>query len=408
MPIDDLTPENEQLVTYDKNQQLDSFGRLRTSAPNNLFEYTFVYDIDIPNYWALDTVSGGTTSHDDTATKYDLDITTTTGSKAVIQSRRRMQYFAGASHLFYFTANPNGVQSGVRKRLGLFDDNNGVFFEVDGLVPYVVIRSDTSGSVVDTRIPITSWSGDQLDGNGPSGFTAGDFTSQVLFAIDMAWLGSGGCRFGFNYDGNFHTLHHETFSAKTDGPFCKSPVLPFRVELEATGSPASADSVSISCCAYELEGVRGPIGKVRSWYQGNTAVTISGEEVLYIGRINPDYLYASSKFEDVNLMIESGNDEVVVRVYQNPTTTSGGITWNDEPSSIMQTANNPNNESINTSTGFVFESDVLRTGGRLNLNETDLFFGFEEDGTPDIFVITADSLNGSADVVLNIKTREFY
>jgi hypothetical protein len=55
--------------------------------------------------------------------------------------------------------------SGIRRRIGLFDYENGFYFEDGGNGEYYcVLRSSTSGSINETRVPRSQWNGDKLDG----------------------------------------------------------------------------------------------------------------------------------------------------------------------------------------------------------------------------------------------------
>jgi hypothetical protein len=60
--------------------------------------------------------------------------------------------------------------AGVRRRFGIFDENNGAYFEDDGVYS-CVLRSKATGSVVETRVTRDNWNGDKLDGTGPSQIT---------------------------------------------------------------------------------------------------------------------------------------------------------------------------------------------------------------------------------------------
>lgn len=383
----------------------DTFNRFRVSTINNLFEYTFKYDIDFDVYWSTELSSGGTNSHDADLVSRELTVTSSSGSRSVMQTRRYLEYYSGKSHLFFFSANPKGAQSNINKCLGLYDDDNGIFFFLKGLNPFLVIRTKTSGSVVDNEIARADWNGDKLDGTGESGFTA-DFNDNTVFAIDYAWLGAGTVRWFIMLDGQFILLHQENISARQELPYTQSGHLPFRVEIENAGGGV-ASSLMTTCCAFAVEGEVAKIGKVRPYDTGINEITISNEEGVFLGRINPSYKYSSAKIEKLSLIIATSSDEVLLRVYFNPSY-NGTPSWTNESNSIMQTASNAG--SLNNISGFVIDSEYVRTGdsGNVRLDFTDLFYGRDIDNIPDEFLITADSLNGSADISLSIAHREFY
>lgn len=394
-------------VTYDSNHQLDAFSRLRVSNPLNLYEYKFANDVDFDLYWSESLTSGGANTYGGDNVSQELAITTTTGSKAVVQSRRRVQYFSGKSHIFHFTGNFNNVQTGVRKRFGLFDDNNGLFFETVDTTLYIVNRSKASGSVVDTRVAQSSWNGDNLDGTGDSGITA-DPTKQQLFWIDYAWLGSGTVRWGITIDGMSIILHTESYGNVIDFSYMQTAVLPFRAEIEATGSPAATDSLNITCMALEVEGSPAEIGKVRTKKAGLTEISLTAtEQVLVIMRIDPANLKSSMRLLQWLFTVTSGNKEVVWNLYFNPTIT-GTPTWVTEPSSVVQTASNAASLTI-SGTPLMVDCGYARVGSEVSSNDvdSDLFLGHDISGTPDTFAFTARTLSSSAKCLWVSKRKEY-
>jgi hypothetical protein len=124
--------------------------------------------------------------------------------------------------------------AGIRRRIGIFDENNGVYFEDagDGTY-YCVIRSKTSGSVVETRIPRSDWNGDRLDGTGPSSLVANP-DAQQMFVINYDWYGVGQVKFGWLIRGHIHTIHTFENSNTINTPWCSTPFLPIRLELTNT------------------------------------------------------------------------------------------------------------------------------------------------------------------------------
>tara|TARA_R110000744_G_scaffold66153_2_gene135220 strand:- start:2352 stop:3338 length:987 start_codon:yes stop_codon:yes gene_type:complete len=127
--------------------------------------------------------------------------------------------------------------TGIRRRFGLFEENNGFFFEdagveVEGIPQYnVVIRSKTSGSVVETRVPREAWNGDKLDGTGQSGIIA-DSTKQQLISFAYEWYGAGQVRVLWNIDGRSILIHTFNHSNILPDVWCSTPFLPIRMELE--------------------------------------------------------------------------------------------------------------------------------------------------------------------------------
>jgi hypothetical protein len=135
-------------------------------------------------------------------------------------------------------------------RVGFFDDGNGAFFEQSAATatnPYgmaVVVRSDTSGTVTDTRFTLDQWNGDMRIIN------LLDFTRIQMFWIEYAWYGAGATRFGFWIDGEPVIAHQTgwanyvspTGTAQTV-PWSKTGNLPVRYEQRNTGAIAAQNDL---------------------------------------------------------------------------------------------------------------------------------------------------------------------
>jgi hypothetical protein len=99
---------------------------------------------------------------------YDSNVSLT--GSAIRMSRRRHKTRPNITHEWTGVINWDGKQTSVTKRVGMFTSFNGVFFEVDGTDLYAVVRRRlTDGTLVENRVPRTSFNGDKLDGTGPSG-----------------------------------------------------------------------------------------------------------------------------------------------------------------------------------------------------------------------------------------------
>jgi hypothetical protein len=128
--------------------------------------------------------------------------------------------------------------TGIRRRIGLFDEANGFYFEdagvigADGLPEYnVVVRTSTSGILVENRIPRSQWNGDQLDGLGRSGITA-DPTKTQMVSFEYEWYGAGQIVIGYVIDGFTHIIHTFNHANRSTVPWSSTPFLPIRLELE--------------------------------------------------------------------------------------------------------------------------------------------------------------------------------
>lgn len=260
-------------VRYGDTANLDAFGRLRVSTPESLFDSGFEYDLQ-PLIWNSSITGAATITHDSNRVSAKLSTTTASGDEVIYQTRQYFKYHPGKSQFILFSGNIGGAQTNSRKRVGQFDANNGVYFEVDGLTAYVVIRSRVSGSVVNTRIAQADWNLDKLDGTGASGVTL-DITKQNLLFIDYQWLGSGRIRFGAILGGSVVYTHEENHSNISTTPYSRTGTLPLRAEVTNTGITSASTDAYLTCATIYSEGGYAPEGVVNSTNLGTTARTIT-------------------------------------------------------------------------------------------------------------------------------------
>jgi len=111
----------------------------------------------------------------------------------------------------------------------------------------VVIRSNVTGSPVDSEVAQSSWNGDKLDGNGLSGITLSPLNTQIMW-FDMEWLGVGDVRMGFFIGGKQIIAH--TFGNANAIPtvYMSTPNLPIRYEITNDGTGGAVDMDHI--CSY--------------------------------------------------------------------------------------------------------------------------------------------------------------
>lgn len=226
----------------------DAFNRLRTS---NTFT---VYDIKQNTsgqplfYDDQETSGSGTSSVYRTnrgATR--LSVSGTTAGTRVKQTKMWSQYQPGKSQLIIVSANFWGIVPGVTKRAGMFNDQFGLFAELDGTNANFVIRTYNTGSAVDTKVAQSAWNVDKFDGTGPSGKTI-DWAKVQLLIIDFEWLGVGRVRFGFKIGGVIHYGHYFTHTNTNEEVYLSNPNAPIRFEIsnDGTGAATFMDTICVS------------------------------------------------------------------------------------------------------------------------------------------------------------------
>ncbi len=230
---------------------VDAFGRLRGSQPLTIFDSQNRYEQN--KYFDTALTGGGTTTYLVNESTVRLNVGTASGDAVVRQTYRSFIYQPGKSLLVMSTLAMNVPKANLRQRVGYFSTQNGVFLEQDGLTTYIVLRTYTSGAVVDTRIAQASWNGDKMDGTGDSGFTL-DMSKAQIFWQDFEWLGVGAVRCGFIIDGQTIIAHTFKNANTTTGVYMTTAILPVRYELENTAATASASSLKQICSTVISEG----------------------------------------------------------------------------------------------------------------------------------------------------------
>lgn len=236
-------------VAFGDTANLDAFSRQRVSNPDTVFDSTFQYDLQ-PLIFEEITANGGAVTHVPDEAAAELSLDGTADGEASLQTYQYVPYIPGKSHVLYQTFVMKTAVADVVKRAGLFDHEDGVFFQQagDGTLS-VVRRTSTSGSVVETVIAQDNWNIDSMDGTGTSNLTL-DITKGQIFAMDLQWLGMGRVRCGFDIDGRFWPVHQFLNANNLALVYMKRGTLPVRWELSGD-TVATFDAV---CASVQSEG----------------------------------------------------------------------------------------------------------------------------------------------------------
>ncbi len=230
---------------------VDAVGRLRISTPYSLLDSKQIVD-DRQIYWSTKFLNAGTSSYSANRAATTLIASATTGSLAVRQSKVRANYQSGKSLLANASFNFGNPGPGMRKRVGLFDDLNGIYFELSGSNKNLVIRSNVSGTPINQVITQSLWNLDKYDGTGPTGHNL-DVSKSQIFHVDLEWLGVGRVRMGFNVSGSLFYAHEFINANISSSVYMSTPNLPIRYEIENISSNVSG-TVDQICSTISSEG----------------------------------------------------------------------------------------------------------------------------------------------------------
>jgi hypothetical protein len=374
-------------VEFASGPALDAFGRLRVSDRFALFESKMDQD-DLPLLWAEKTAGAGT-SIDYTKAKacVELSVAATTVASAIRQSIVRPNYQPGNSHLGSMTGSLGAGASGITAEIGMHDDDNGVFFRSRDGVVEVVVRSSTSGSVVDNAIPQTAWNRDKLDGDGPSGVVVTDWSKITIFEIDTQWLGAGNVRFGISLGGRSVVVHEESHSLQLDAVYMSTPNLPVRYRVSNDGSGPAYTIIQV-CASVASEGGQTPFGIERASDLGLVPLAANLTSTVYalIGiMLKSTHLARAVSLLRFGIFTQGINDDLVWRLFYNPII-AGSPTWTDQADSAVQTLAGVAANTITN--GHVISAGYVRGDGSATIQSTNLLqLGSDVDGTPTELVV---------------------
>lgn len=263
---------------------LDAFGRLRVSNPVTLFDSQNRY-IDGQQFSQILTGSG-TRTYVQNESSFNLTVGTGATDSVVAQSKTVQAYQPGKSLLVMNTFAMAAPQANLRQRVGYFTTGNGIYFEQDGAGDlYLVIRSSTTGSVVEDRVLQANWNGDALVSLDP--------TLVQIFWCDIEWLGVGNVRCGFVINGQFivcHTFEHANIPGNTTVYMTTATLNP-RYEITKTGAGAGGTMKQI-CSTVISEGGYNPSTNVGYVTNGTSITRVSASNTvtsLCSIRLNPAY-----------------------------------------------------------------------------------------------------------------------
>ncbi len=249
-------------ITFQDSFAIDAFGRLRVSEPTSMLDLKLNSGIN-PLQWIQYTALSGSISP---ALSCAANITSagTLSSTAIMQSKRRAIYQPGKSLLalltFNFNVSGNGTPS-IRKRVGFFDENDGVFLEQNGIDVRWVLRTNTGGSPNDINaVTKANWNIDKFDGTGPSGIVL-DFSKTQIHFVDLEWLGVGRVRTGFVVNGLVYYAHQFLNTNVLTVPYMSNPNLPCRYECTTMGTTVSSSMLAI-CSTVMSEGGFDKLGRI--------------------------------------------------------------------------------------------------------------------------------------------------
>lgn len=384
------------------------FGGARVVTTQNVFESLFSYDKQ-PTIWDEVIVSGGSSTWNGNTNSIDMTVNTVPGASVIRQTFRRIRYNPSRATQIIAAASLGIGKTNVRKRIGQFDDANGLFFEQDGTTVYVVRRSSTSGSPVDTKVAQANWNIDTFTGLGgpanPSGIAI-DFSKHQAFFIQYAFQGFADITYGFYLNGQIVFCHKETTANVLANPFMTSAHLPCRVEITNIGVTTSATNMSYNSFTGKNEGEDNETeGQVRS-YSNAPIKSIRNVVVPVLSvRLGTGYEKAIADILSTTIFVQTA-DEVIWSVWLSPTLTGATFAITASYTQI-DTAATAMTGGIELISGILSQANTSTSVSQDLLKLVNSLIGASINGTSQIITLAARSRVGSADILSSLVWREY-
>lgn len=227
------------------NATLDVFGNLKTTTSTILKSYLF-YNGRNPGDFVDTVQTGGTVTEDHASSQVVIGTTSASGSRSVMTTWNYIPYVPQKSNTIVLSiACGDEGKEGVVRRWGMYDDDDGLYFEqtVNGLTAN--IRSSITGTVV--SIPQSQFNGDNLLSDTFDTFEL-NTSKYNLYWISYQWQGVGIARYGvYSPQGARITMHTFENPNKNVVPYMKRGTLPVRMEQFNTSVVASASEMKTPC-----------------------------------------------------------------------------------------------------------------------------------------------------------------
>lgn len=402
-----ITATNEALVAFHPNNgHLDAFGRLRISNPLTIFDSKQIFDAQ-PFFWDDQATSGGGTSstHSANTASSVIGVSASTAGVRVRQTFRRFNYQPGKSQLILMTGvlQKSGGGTGITRRIGYFDANNGLYLEdAEGTIN-LVRRTKVTGSVVNNATPQSNWNMDKMDGTGLSGITL-NFTKAQIFVVDFEWLGVGRVRFGFVVDGVIYYCHQLLNANNLSVVYMSTPNLPVRYEITNSGTGGEATLEHI-CCSVISEGGIENTGILRHTDNASVSGLATGTVYGLIGiRLKSANVGATILIESISVIATSTNDQLHWELKWKPTV-AGTFNYADQTNSSVQIASGVVSNTITGGTdidGGYLTTSLPQTPPIKNA----LLLGSAIDGTQDTIVLCVKPITNNITVQVSMTWRE--
>lgn len=241
------------MTFYEGPPGLDPYGNLRVSSRELLAKYDFSLG-NGDEHFSTELDGGAQCVQDPQYSVSILDGTTSATSSIARTTDHYHVHQPGSGQLVGINLfmNNSGIVNNVRK-WGLFDADDGLYWELDGTELAVEIRHTTGGILDSSNVPRNEWNGDKLDGTGDSGMIL-DLTKNNYYWMDFGWPNHS-VRFGVMGPDGLRIVCHTFYTANlTAYPYMTFATLPIRFENYNEAITTSACQMRVVSVAVYAEG----------------------------------------------------------------------------------------------------------------------------------------------------------
>lgn len=313
-----MSRKSHRVMQIGDSPNLDAFGRHRVANPKTIFETQQQYNLQ-PLLWES-AVSSTTATATHLPNESASKLSVASGENIVRQTYEYFRYQPGKSQLIKMTGSFGAAPTGVTKRIGYYDDNNGFFFEQTSSGVGIVKRSKVTGAVVNTRVEQASWNNDSYSG--------ADWLMSQQFIIDLEWLGVGRIRLGVRRNGVDCILHEFNEENVNISSYITSANLPLRYAcISSTGGSTSADMRQICTTVISEGGQEDGLGYPNCANTVQAGVTVTSTAEVHLVSFRPLLTFNSienrATFRPVNVAVMSKSNDVRVRTVYNSALSTG-------------------------------------------------------------------------------------
>lgn len=383
---------------------VDAFGRLRVGTPFTLFDSSHRYQLN--DKWSTANTGNATMVYLQSESSVMMNVATANGDKMVRETKRVFPYQPGKSLLTVSSFKFENPKANLTQRIGYFGANNGIYFENDGVTNYFVMRSNTTSSVVETRVAQANWNFDTFSTPDPntgaansayalSGHGTFNVAKTQIFFTDIEWLGVGDVRCGFYVDGKpmiGHIFHSEN---QNEQVYMQTSILPVRQEIFNTGITSGNSSMKQICSTVISEG--GYQGRSKTYAAGTNLSLLkslpSGNTFYPVVslRLSPNTLDAVILPTSFDILTATNNVNYRYKIVKNATL--GNTDWQNHYTNTAQFdigANNVITDGEDLNLGYLAQGSFNNIDTLGSLEDLNLQLGRTLGGVSDTITIAVE------------------